>query len=75
MAATKQKKQQKNGKALKSEAHVEQLSATSESETENQCEDLIREKAYLLWEAAGYPAGDGTNFWLQAEQALSETDD
>lgn len=68
---------------------VEQLSITSDMslesgesgesgenccETQIQCEDSVREKAYLLWEAAGYPEGDGVDFWLQAEQALSSED-
>jgi hypothetical protein len=26
--------------------------------------------AYLKWEAAGKPPGDGVNFWLQAEREL-----
>jgi hypothetical protein len=30
----------------------------------------IRELAYLKWEAAGFPAGDGFNFWLEAEREL-----
>jgi hypothetical protein len=34
-------------------------------------EDRIRELAYLKWEAAGYPNGDGVDFWLQAEEELS----
>jgi Protein of unknown function (DUF2934) len=34
-------------------------------------QDAIREKAYLLWEAAGRPDGDGTEFWLKAEEELS----
>ena len=34
-------------------------------------ENAIREKAYLLWEAAGRPDGDGTEFWLKAEEELS----
>jgi len=28
----------------------------------------IRKIAYMKWEAAGKPAGDGLDFWLQAEQ-------
>ncbi len=31
-------------------------------------EAKIREYAYLLWEEAGYPEGDGVDFWVQAEQ-------
>lgn len=50
---------------------VEQLSAISESSCEiTKCEDQIRETAYLLWEAAGYPESDGVDFWLQAEKSL-----
>ena len=33
-------------------------------------EDAIRLCAYLKWEAAGKPPGDGTDFWLQARQEL-----
>jgi hypothetical protein len=32
----------------------------------------IRLAAYQKWEAAGKPAGDGVQFWLQAEQELLE---
>ncbi len=28
----------------------------------------IRESAYYKWQAAGYPAGDGSEFWLAAER-------
>jgi hypothetical protein len=31
----------------------------------------IRLSAYLKWEAAGKPAGDGVKFWLEAEKELS----
>lgn len=30
----------------------------------------IRELAYCKWEQAGYPSGDGTEFWKSAEQEL-----
>jgi len=39
-------------------------------EGQSVCEDQIRERAYLKWEAAGYPEGDGVEFWLSAEQEL-----
>ncbi len=32
--------------------------------------DEIRLRAYLRWEAAGKPPGDGVNFWGEAEQEL-----
>ena len=33
-------------------------------------EETIRHRAYLKWVARGMPAGDGVNFWLEAEQEL-----
>ena len=34
--------------------------------------DEIRIHAYRKWEHAGKPAGDGMQFWLEAEQELSQ---
>lgn len=34
-------------------------------------EDTVRMCAYRMWEAAGRPAGDGVQFWLEAERRLS----
>lgn len=34
-------------------------------------EEAVRERAYLLWEEAGRPEGDGVDFWVRAEQELS----
>lgn len=34
-------------------------------------EDRIRERAYLKWQAAGCPDGDGVAFWLEAEREVS----
>lgn len=34
------------------------------------CTDSIRDLAYLKWEAAGCPDGDGLQFWVEAEQEL-----
>ena len=33
-------------------------------------EEDLRLCAYLKWEAAGKPSGDGVQFWLEAEQEL-----
>jgi hypothetical protein len=33
-------------------------------------EEQIRARAYALWEQAGRPDGDGTQFWLEAEKEL-----
>ncbi len=34
-------------------------------------QEAIRLLAYEKWEAAGCPAGDGVDFWLQAEQEVN----
>jgi Protein of unknown function (DUF2934) len=31
-------------------------------------EQMVRARAYQLWEQAGRPASDGAEFWLQAER-------
>jgi hypothetical protein len=36
-------------------------------------EDLIRERAYLLWEAAGRPEGSGEEFWFAAAGSIAAT--
>lgn len=33
-------------------------------------DDVIRTRAYFLWEQAGRPDGDGNQFWLQAEREI-----
>ena len=33
-------------------------------------EEAIRERAHRKWEAAGRPAGDGLDFWLEAEREI-----
>jgi Protein of unknown function (DUF2934) len=52
---------------------VEKLSATSDccTDQKNCCqEEEIKVKAYLLWEQAGCPESDGTEFWIAAEKEL-----
>lgn len=60
------------GKSCSVTGSKEQLSATSECSGDTTlCENAVRERAYLLWEKAGYPDGnDGVSFWLQAETEL-----
>jgi hypothetical protein len=36
-----------------------------------QGDDKVRLLAYIKWERAGKPPGDGTPFWLEAEQELA----
>jgi hypothetical protein len=35
-------------------------------------EEQVRLHAYLKWEAAGKPPGDGVNFWLEAKRELGQ---
>ena len=35
-------------------------------------EQMIRELAYSKWESAGYPCGNGVDFWLEAENELDK---
>ena len=39
--------------------------------TSDSRQNAIRELAYAKWEQAGWPSGDGVQFWLEAEQDLS----
>ena len=33
-------------------------------------EEAVRARAFSLWQQAGEPGGDGTEFWFRAEQEL-----
>ena len=50
----------------------QQISAVTDCDETTICCEAIRERAYSLWEQAGYPSGDGVDFWLQAEQQLKD---
>ena len=52
--------------------HASASAATKQPEAPpSTCCENIRERAFVLWEAAGCPCGDGVEFWLQAETELS----
>ena len=55
-----------NGEATRGE----QPECRSQDQMMDSCEEAIREMAYLKWQDAGCPSGDGFDFWLEAEQAL-----
>jgi hypothetical protein len=42
----------------------------SNQQPSDACEEAIRVLAHHKWEAAGGPAGDGLDFWLEAEQEV-----
>ena len=37
-----------------------------------QLADVIRDRAYELWELAGKPPGDGVEYWIKAEDEILE---
>jgi len=41
-----------------------------DSRSKSVSEEAIRVCAYCKWESAGKPDGDGTRFWLEAENEL-----
>jgi hypothetical protein len=44
---------------------------TSNQQPVNACEEAIRVRAHSKWEAAGCPAGDGFDIWLEAEREVN----
>jgi hypothetical protein len=42
----------------------------SQENSSNDFDMAVRELAYFKWEAAGFPEGDGFDFWLEAEREL-----
>jgi hypothetical protein len=46
-------------------------STAADAPTKTPDESTIRDRAYALWEQAGYPEGDGVEFWLRAERELT----
>ena len=56
--------------ALKAEQACE-AACPSNPQPTNGCEAAIRAHAHSKWEAAGCPAGDGFDFWLEAEREVS----
>lgn len=59
--ATKTKRKAASGLATSSQ------NAAAPTDGKVSTEEAIRLDAYLKWEAAGKPVGDGVEFWLQAE--------
>ena len=51
-----------------SDAPIAAVSDNQEVICESLSEDAIRPLAYLRWEAAGKPEGDGLRFWLEAKR-------
>jgi hypothetical protein len=47
-------------------------SFVSNDTNDESCQNSVRERAYFIWENAGYPIGDGSDFWLLAEEQIKE---
>lgn len=72
MTVTKEKTEKRETCAVPAPTgSCQQISVATDCD-ETVCENAIRERAYSLWEQAGYPTGDGIDFWLQAEQQLKD---
>jgi hypothetical protein len=41
---------------------------------QNPTEEQIRQRAHLLWQAAGQPEGQQDRFWYEAERELTQQD-
>ena len=50
--------------------HGPAATCLSNQQPADDCEETIRAVAYGKWEAAGCPAGDGFDFWLEAEREV-----
>lgn len=47
-----------------------QVVSVTDQQTTDCREEAIRKLAHQKWEAAGCPAGDGFDFWLEAENEV-----
>ncbi len=54
---------------LSKQQNLDECGPTNQPFSERQ-DEAIRLLAYQKWEAAGSPAGEGTEFWLEAEQEI-----
>jgi len=48
------------------------VSGNKDHDAQLACAEAIRLCAYQKWENAGQPNGDGRQFWLEAEQELTQ---
>jgi hypothetical protein len=46
-------------------------STSSQSKPEASLDNMIRERAYYIWESKGRPAGQDMNIWLQAKKEIT----
>lgn len=52
------------------ESSGQTMSQPSHENSNDDFDMAVRELAYFKWEAAGFPEGDGFDFWLEAEREL-----
>lgn len=52
------------------ESSGQTMSQPSHDKSSDDFDMAVRELAYFKWEAAGFPNGDGFDFWLEAEREL-----
>ena len=57
--------------ALAGEQGCEAACSASQQQPPDAGDEAIRELAHRKWQAAGCPAGDGLDFWLEAEREVN----
>ena len=57
--------------ALAGEQGCEAACSAAQQQPPDVGREAIRERAHRKWEAAGCPAGDGLDFWLEAEREVN----
>ena len=60
-----------NGTVVLAGEHGCEATHPSNQQPTNTNEEAIRALAHSKWEAAGCPAGDGCDFWLEAEREVN----
>jgi len=58
--------------ATRASEHKCEAASASNQQPTDVCEEAIRTLAHEKWELAGCPAGDGVEFWLDAEQEVNQ---
>ncbi|MFC4169559.1 DUF2934 domain-containing protein [Teichococcus aestuarii] len=46
------------------------MSNTEQNNTEKKPDDLVRERAFLMWEADGQPEGGAEQYWHRARERI-----
>lgn len=59
-----------NATVVQAGEHGRNAARPENQQPTNACQEAIRVLAHSKWEAAGCPAGDGVEFWIEAEREV-----